>query len=105
MVNRIWHYHFGRGSSARPATSAPRASRPTHPELLDWLAGEFVKQRLEHQGDAPADHDLAAYRQSSADRPAAAADDPDNKLLWRFPRQRLEGGGHPRLGCWPSPAC
>ncbi len=54
MVNRLWHYHFGRGIVATPSDFGSMGERPTHPQLLDWLASEFVRQRLEHEGDAPA---------------------------------------------------
>jgi hypothetical protein len=90
MVNRIWHYHFGRGIAGTPSDFGVMGERPTHPELLDWLAREFVTSgwSLKHM------HRLimtsAAYCQSSDFRKAAADVDPSNRLLWAFPRQRLE---------------
>ena len=91
MVNRIWHYHFGRGIVATPNDFGRMGERPTHPELLDYLANEFVSSgwSVKHI------HKLilmsSAYRQASADQNAAAREkDPDNRLLWRFSRQRLE---------------
>jgi hypothetical protein len=91
MVNRIWHYHFGQGIAATPSDFGMLGQRPTHPELLDWLASEFV--RTGH--DIKRMHKLivtsSTYRQSSAYNEAASKADSRNRLLWRFPRQRLEG--------------
>lgn len=91
MVNRIWQYHFGRGIVATPSDFGSRGERPTHPELLDWLADEFVR----HDWSIKYLHRLilssSAYQEASAYREAAAQIDPEDKLLWRFPRQRLEG--------------
>jgi hypothetical protein len=90
-VNRVWQHHFGRGLVPTPSDFGTRGQRPTHPELLDWLAGEFIRggwsvKRL---------HKLillsAAYRQSSAATPAALARDPENTLFSRQNRARLEG--------------
>jgi len=92
MANRIWHYHFGRGIVATPNDFGAMAPRPSHPELLDWLAGEFVSGGFR----VKAMHRLIlasnTYQQSHRS-PAAAlglAKDPENKLLWRFHRRRLE---------------
>ncbi|HVS34464.1 MAG TPA: PSD1 and planctomycete cytochrome C domain-containing protein [Gemmataceae bacterium] len=90
IVNRIWHYHFGRGIVDTPSDFGRNGSRPTHPELLDWLAvefrdggGSFKKlQRLIVLS--------AAYRQSSADDAEAAKIDADDRFLWRMTRQRLD---------------
>ena len=91
MVNRLWHYHFGRGLVGTPSDFGVKGDRPTHPALLDWLASEFVRQGW----SVKAMHRLIltsnTYRQSTRFNGAAAKVDPDNKLLWRFPRQRLEG--------------
>ena len=57
MVNRIWQYHFGRGIVRSPNNFGLQGDRPTHPELLDWLASRVRRRRLAAQGDAPADHD------------------------------------------------
>jgi Protein of unknown function (DUF1553)/Protein of unknown function (DUF1549) len=91
MVNRIWHYHFGRGIVGTPSDFGVMGERPSHPELLDWLAAEFVRSgwSLKHM------HRLimtsAVYQQSSAFQDDAAKVDESNRLLWSFPRQRLEG--------------
>jgi len=91
MVNRIWHYHFGQGIVGTPSDFGAMGERPSHPELLDWLAKEFVRSgwSIKHM------HRLmmlsATYQQSAVFRKDAAAIDPSNRLLWAFPRQRLEG--------------
>jgi hypothetical protein len=91
MVNRIWLHHFGEAIVGSPSDFGMMGQRPTHPELLDWLASEFVKSGW----DVKKMHKLIvmsnAYQQSSAYQASAAAVDPNNKLLWHFPRQRLEG--------------
>ncbi len=90
MVNRIWHYHFGRGIVATPSDFGTRGENPTHRALLDWLAAEFVESgwSVKHM------HRLimtsSVYRQNSYDREDAGRIDPANRLLWRFPPQRLE---------------
>ncbi|HKB04919.1 MAG TPA: DUF1553 domain-containing protein [Gemmataceae bacterium] len=89
IVNRVWMHHFGRGLVGTPGDLGRLGERPTHPDLLDWLAGEFVGSgwSLKHL------HRLiltsTAYRQSSA-RPTGPDADPDNRLLGRFPIRRLE---------------
>jgi len=89
MVNRIWQYHFGTGIVATPSDFGVNGERPTHPELLDWLSHEFI----ESGWSVKAMHKLiltsATYRQSP-ENPAAAKGDPDNKLLSRFSRRRLQ---------------
>lgn len=90
MVNRVWHYHFGAGLVENPSDFGFNGGRPSHPELLDWLAGDFVShgwrlKRLHRQIMLS-----AAYRQAFRPAPAAAAEvDAGNKLLWRMNRRRL----------------
>jgi hypothetical protein len=90
MVNRVWQYHFGRGLVASSSDFGFNGDRPSHPELLDWLADEFVRSgwSVKHL------HRLimlsATYRQSARPNAEAAAVDADNRLLWRFPARRLE---------------
>ena len=90
LVNRFWMLHFGRGLVATPGDFGFQGERPSHPELLDWLADEFVASgwSLKHL------HRLLlhsrAYRQSSLRTPAIDAIDPDNKWLARMSVRRLE---------------
>ncbi len=90
MVNRIWHYHFGRGLVATPNDFGFNGERPTHPALLDWLATEFQRQ----SGRWKPLHRLIllsnTYCQSSRFDAQAAAIDADDRLLWRFAPRRLE---------------
>ena len=89
IVNRVWHHHFGRGLVATPNDFGVNGERPTHPELLEWLASEFMAQG----GSLKKLHRLillsATYQQSSEASLAADAD-PDHRFLSRFPLRRLE---------------
>lgn len=90
IVNRVWLHHFGRGLVETPGDFGMLGARPTHPELLDWLAAEFVDggwsfKRLHKQIMTS-----AAYRQSSQRVPEAEAIDPDNHLYARMSIRRLE---------------
>ncbi len=91
MVNRIWRHHFGRGIVDTPGDLGRNGARPTHPELLDWLATAFV----ENKWSVKAMHRLilnsSTYRQSSFANSRAITADPDIRLYSRFPRQRLTG--------------
>ena len=91
MVNRIWQYHFGRGIVGTPSDFGVKGDRPTHPALLDWLATEFVRNGWSIKKLHRLIMTSSTYRQSSRLDQLAAKIDPDDKLLWRFPRQRLEG--------------
>jgi hypothetical protein len=91
MVNRLWQHHFGRGLVATPNDFGFRGAAPTHPELLDWLATEFAASgwSVKHL------HRLMVlsntYQQASAAKGPGAEKDPDNRLVWRMNRRRLEG--------------
>ena len=89
-VNRVWHYHFGRGLADTPNDLGRMGARPTHPELLDRLAADF----RDGPRSLKALHRLivtsAAYRQASRHDARAAAVDADNKYLWRMNRTRLD---------------
>jgi len=90
MVNRIWQSHFGSGLVQTPSDFGNNGMKPTHPELLDWLAGEFVRGgwSVKHMHRLIVLSDT--YRQSSASNVQAAEKDSDVRLLWRFPSRRLE---------------
>jgi hypothetical protein len=93
LVNRLWQHHFGRGLVATPNDFGFRGEPPSHPELLDWLACEFIAHgwSIKHM------HRLmvlsSAYQQASrvAQTVLAKQVDPDNRLLWRMNRRRLQG--------------
>ncbi|HVX60849.1 MAG TPA: DUF1553 domain-containing protein, partial [Pirellulales bacterium] len=96
MVNRLWHYHFGQGIVTTPSDFGVNGARPSHPQLLDWLASELMTPS---DGKAPAwslkhIHRLillsSTYRQSSQSSAAGLAKDAQARLLWRFPPRRLE---------------
>ncbi|MBS1826822.1 MAG: DUF1553 domain-containing protein [Acidobacteria bacterium] len=91
IVNRMWHYHFGRGISGTPNDMGLMGEMPVNRELLDWLTSQFT------HGDGWSLKKLhkrivlsATYMQASDFRQDAATVDSDNKLLWRYPRRRLE---------------
>ena len=91
MVNRIWQHHFGRGIVSTPSDFGVLGALPTHPELLDWLATEFVESKWSIKSIHRLLLNSSTYRQTSLrDAPEAAKTDPDNDLLWRFRRRRLE---------------
>ena len=91
IVNRVWHYHFGAGIVSTPNDFGFNGGKPTHPQLLDWLATHLQANQwsLKHL------HRLivmsATYRQSSQMNSKAAAIDADNRLLWRKSPARIEG--------------
>ena len=91
MVNRIWQYHFGRGLVATASDFGLKGEPPTHPRLLDWLASEFIRGGWSIKQMHRLIMSSSTYLQSSQFRDAAAKVDPENRLFWRFPRQRLEG--------------
>ena len=90
MVNRIWRHHFGRGLVETLDDFGHAGARPSHPELLDWLANEFVQSNwsIKHM------HRLlmtsATYRRVSDSSPDQRHIDPDNRLLSRMPLRRME---------------
>ncbi|HYF00247.1 MAG TPA: PSD1 and planctomycete cytochrome C domain-containing protein [Planctomycetota bacterium] len=90
-VNRLWHHHFGRGIVATPNDFGTQGEPPTHPELLERLAGELVRGGWSLKRIHRLILTSAAYRRSSAVQPEALAKDPENALLWRWRPRRLEG--------------
>ena len=90
MVNRLWHWHFGRGLALATSDFGVRADRPSHPELLDYLAAEFVDVHWSVKDMHRQMMESAGYQQSSATRTEASAIDPENESLWAFRRRRIE---------------
>lgn len=90
IVNRVWERHFGRGIVDTPSDFGNMGSLPSHPELLDWLANDFVQHgwRLKRL------HKMLvtsySYCQSSAVTPDGQAKDGDNRLVWHMPLRRME---------------
>jgi hypothetical protein len=89
MVNRIWKHHFGTGLVRTLDNFGKTGTPPTHPELLDWLAGEFIRSGWSVKAMHRLIATSATYRQSSAVTPALEAADPENSLYSRMPLQRL----------------
>ena len=91
MVNRLWHWHFGQGIVSTPSDFGHLSGGPSHPELLDWLAEKFVESKWSIKAMHKLIVNSATYRQSSGTtNDKATKIDPDNRLLWRFNRRRLE---------------
>lgn len=89
MVNRIWQWHFGRGLVQTPNNFGFRGDPPSHPELLDWLAKEFVASGFRVKHIHRMIMQTAAYKRSSELSPHLVEVDPANRLLARFSRRRL----------------
>lgn len=89
-VNRIWQGHFGIGLVDTPSDFGTTGTQPSHPELLDWLASEFIRANwsIKHLHKRILTSDT--YQQSSRIRPEAQAVDGDNRWLWRYTSRRLE---------------
>jgi len=90
IVNRVWMHHFGSGLVRTPSDFGFRGDPPTHPELLDYLALKFVESGWSLKTLHRLLMTSAAYRQASADNEAARKIDPENQLVWRMNRRRLE---------------
>jgi hypothetical protein len=91
IVNRLWQHHFGKGLVASSSDFGATGERPTHPELLDWLAAECVAEGWSLKQIHRLMVTSTAYRQSAKGDIAGSRVDPDNTLLWQFPRRRLDG--------------
>ena len=90
MVNRVWHWHFGRGIVGTPNDFGRQGEEPTHPELLDWLASEFVSQGWSLKKLHRLILLSETYQRSSEFSEANSKVDANNRLLWRANRQRLD---------------
>ncbi len=90
MANRIWQFHFGSGLLATPSDFGTRAGKPSHPELLDWLATEFAAQHWSIKSMHKLIMMSDAYRRGSNSPEGARQKDPTNRLLSHFNRRRLE---------------
>src|SRR5580765_953533 len=90
LVNRVWLHHFGRGLVNTPSDFGVMGERPSHPELLDWLASDFVEHGWQLKRLHRVIMTSTAYRQSSRRDPRRESRDPENRLYWRKPIQRLD---------------
>ena len=90
IVNRIWQHHFGQGIVATPNDFGFQGERPTHPELLDWLAADLIENGWKLKRLHKLIMLSSVYRQSSTFHPDRSKIDPDNKLLWRRLPHRLD---------------
>lgn len=90
IVNRLWQHHFGVGWVDTPNDFGKNGSRPTHPELLDWMASELVARRWSIKAIQRQILLSATWRQSSSPREEGLRVDAASRLLWRFPPRRLE---------------
>ena len=91
MVNRLWQGHFGRGIVATSSDFGTMGEEPSHPELLDWLATEFVRGGWSLKALHRLIVTSASYRQTSRSDRTSVRADPENALLGHFPRRRLDG--------------
>jgi hypothetical protein len=93
-VNRLWGWHFGKGLQPNPSDFGVLGGRPSHPELLDWLASEFVAKGFSMKAINKLIVMSETYRMASAAEAATTSQDraidPANKLLWQFPLLRLD---------------
>jgi len=90
LVNRVWQAHFGDGLVRSPDNFGKLGEAPSHPELLDWLARDFVESGWSIKSLHRLILNSAVWQQSTHWNEAAAAIDPENRLLWRMNRRRLE---------------
>ena len=90
QVNRIWQHHFGSGIVATTENLGTSGAAPSHPDLLEYLAGQFVRSGWSIKAMHRLMLSSAAYRRTSASQPKALELDPDNRLLWRWSLKRLD---------------
>ena len=92
MVNRIWQYHFGRGLVSTASNFGRLGTQPSHPELLDWLATEFVRSGWSIKHMQRLIMSSEAYRMASEYQSEKSLEtDPEDVYLWHFPLRRMEG--------------
>jgi cytochrome c553 len=91
IVNRLWQHHFGRGIVATPSDFGAQGEKPTHPELLDFLAGELIRGGWKLKPLHKLMMTSATYMEGAGRDAARSRADPNDTLFWRHPRQRLEG--------------
>src|SRR5262249_2262678 len=90
IVNRLWHHHMGRGIVATVNDFGLQGEPATHPELLEWLAGDLVAHGWSLKHIHKQIVLSRAYRLGGATSPEGRRADPDNRLRWRYPRRRLD---------------
>ncbi|MBT3668519.1 MAG: DUF1553 domain-containing protein [Opitutae bacterium] len=90
IVNRVWHWHFGQGLVATPNNFGLLGAQPTHPELLDWLAYQFVQDGWSIKSLHRKILQSATWQSSSLNAEIGKDDDPENKCYTRFPIRRLD---------------
>lgn len=90
IVNRLWHHHFGKGLVGTPNDFGAQGERPSHPELLEWLAREFVKGGWKLKPIQKLILQSSVYQQSNDATPENMKIDPENRFLWHHRPQRLE---------------
>ena len=90
MVNRLWQHHFGEGIVRTPSNFGKMGEPPSHPELLDWLAVEFMDKGWRLKAMHRLMLTSQAYQMSSGDVRASVAIDRENRFFWRMPRLRLD---------------
>ena len=90
IVNRVWMHHFGEPLVSTPSDFGARSSPPTHPELLDDLTARFIQGGWSLKSLHRMIMLSSTYQQASLDRPECRKADPENRLLWRFNRRRLD---------------
>ncbi len=90
MVNRIWQHHFGEGIVRTPSNFGKMGESPSHPELLDYLASQFVAKGWSMKAMHRLMMNSQLYQMSSNDNMADLKADPENRFFWRMPRERVE---------------
>ena len=115
LVNRAWHWHFGKGLVTTPSDFGSRSDPPTHPELLDYLARSSSPRAGRSSRSIARSCSRAPISSGATPGPTELERDPENRLLWRFNRQRLDfesmrdavlaasGALDPTIGGRPTP--